>query len=158
MFQQIRRLSMIARLRGLAVMAAVAILTLLVLGQTAVALGAALMVSALLWGGIEIAARDLRSVHKPAPHPLAADAADAPLTPAGAAKPPAFHGAGKPARGPHAYRQIKPSSPVSLPVFSATATPEMTNIALQADETDGLVDANEAAAQEVKRLRMAGAI
>lgn len=115
------------------------------LSQTAVTLGAVLLVSLLLWVCIEVTARDLGS----------ADARRA-----------ASERRRETARGPQAYRQ-GPLPPALTAMHQAAAQQSATPprspshaqpVSLSSDADDGLDDPNEAAAQEVKRLRMAGAI
>jgi peptidoglycan/LPS O-acetylase OafA/YrhL len=99
-----------------------------VLSQTAVTLTAIALVSTLLWACIEITARDLK---RPAaqPEPMARERA--------------------PARGPLAYRQ-GPVPPTQAAMHKDAAHADLLADAASDDPTE--------AAQEVKRLRMAGAI
>jgi len=117
------------------------------LSQAAFTLTAVLMISALLWGCIEVTARDLRGVGGAAPdtpsHAAAAQVASGERPSVVRAKPAA--------RGPLAYRQGLPASQAAVPRSAPSAT-----LAMAEGEEGG--DANEAAIQEVKRLRMAGAI
>ncbi len=118
------------------------------LSQAAFTLTAVLMISALLWGCIEVTARDLRGVGgareaHAAVATASGAASDTPSPPVMRAKPAA--------RGPLAYRQGLPASQAAVPRPDPSAT-----LAMAEGEDGG--DANEAAIQEVKRLRMAGAI
>lgn len=113
--------------RGKAADSATADVHTSMVGQSAVTLGAVLLVSALLWACFEITARDLgeAQARRQAPAP---------------------RGKGD-TRGPQAYRQGPAPPAATSPVSAGAVTP-----------ADDPADPNEAAAQEVKRLRMAGAI
>lgn len=123
------------------------------LGQAAVTLGAVLLVSALLWAGIEITARELDGSGRNTPPSSSTAPTKLP------ANSPAMSHASLPARpaarGPQAYRQgPAPAAPaLSLPRTETAEAPSGAS-----DAPDGSTDPNEAYAQEVRRLRMAGAI
>jgi hypothetical protein len=115
------------------------------LTQTALTLGAVLVVSAMLWICIEVMARDLGRAASPGAN-AEAEPESTPLPDVSARRK-----ARDPGRGPKAYRQGP---------FSSAATAQTTASAQSQADIDATSqgDPNEAAIQEVRRLRMAGAI
>lgn len=137
------------------------------LGQTALTLGAVLVLSAMLWLYIEVTARDLGRAD--GRRPEAPPEGPARCSPEEPADPPVREArkGRDPARGPKAYRQgpLPPAQgqAFALPQAGPQASPPASSTALASAPATGEMDGtpgdpNETAIQEVRRLRMAGAI
>ena len=135
------------------------------LGRTALTIGVVLAVSAMLWLYVEVTARDLRRAQ--AQDQAQDQAADA--SPEASSSLPARHAAqvaGKgrdPGRGPEAYRQkalpAVQRQALSVPqAGTPSSDPATATVPANNGIDDPQGDPNEAAVQEVRRLRMAGAI